>query len=117
MDIKKIIAKLPPGFAEDCAGFDTARLKDELVKAETSLRRVKAEEKADEKLTGARELAKDLGSAYREAKSAQRAKVDYTLHVMEERGVLGTGSIAEDGEPEDEPVKTSKRGRKGARAA
>lgn len=116
MDIKKVISALPTGFAEDCAGFNTEQLKDELVKAETSLRRTKQEEKADEKLTGAKELVKDLGGAYREAKKAQRAKIDYTLHVLEERGVLGTGSIAED--EDAEPSSTKKGGgRRRSRAA
>jgi hypothetical protein len=91
VDIKKIIAKLPTGYAEDCAGYDAARLRAEIVTAETNLRAVKQEEKADEKLTGARELAKDRGGAYREAKVCQRAKIDYALHVLEARGELGVG--------------------------
>lgn len=117
MDIKKVISALPTGFAEDCSGFSNEQLKDELVKAETSLRRVKQEMKADEKLTGARELLKDLSGAYNEAKKAQRAKIDYTLHVLEERGVLGTGSIAEDEETEGTAVKARGGGRRKSRAA
>lgn len=93
MDIKKIIAKLPTGYAEDAAGMNGDQLRAEIVRAETSLRWVQQEMKADEKLTGARELMKDLSVAYNEAKKAQRAKIDYSLHVLEERGELGVGII------------------------
>lgn len=96
MDVKKIIAKLPTGFAEDAAGMNGDQLRAEIIKAETSLRTVDQEMKADEKLTGARELMKDLSSAYNEAKKAQRAKIAYALHVLEERGELGTGAHAPD---------------------
>jgi hypothetical protein len=96
MDIKKIIAKLPVGYAEDCAGYDGDRLRAEIIRAETNLRTVEQEMKADEKLTGARELIKDFMAPYNEAKKAQRAKIAYSLHVLEERGELGTGAHAAD---------------------
>lgn len=94
LDIKKIIAKLPPGFAEDAAGMDREQLRAEVMRANISLRQVEQEMKADEKLTGARELVKDFSAAYNEAKKAQRAKIAYSLHVLEERGELGTGADA-----------------------
>jgi len=96
MDIKKIIAKLPVGFAEDAAGMDADALRAVIIAAETSLRNVEQEMKANEKLTGARELVKDFMAPYNEAKKAQRAKIAYSLHVLEERGELGTGEIAPD---------------------
>ena len=96
MDVKKIIAKLPTGFAEDAAGMNGDQLRAEIIKAETSLRTVDQEMKADEKRTGAKELVKDFSSAYNEAKKAQRAKIAYALHVLEERGELGTGAHAPD---------------------
>jgi predicted hydrolase (HD superfamily) len=91
MDIKKIIAKLPTGYAEDAAGMNGDQLRAEVMRAETSLRWIAQEMKADEKLVGARELLKDLSGGYHEAKKAQRAKIDYSLHVLEERGELGVG--------------------------
>lgn len=94
MDIKKIIAKLPTGYAEDCAGMNGDQLRAEIIRAETSLRWVNQEMRADEKYQGAKELAKDLGAAYREAKGAQSAKIAYSLHVLEERGELGVGAHA-----------------------
>jgi hypothetical protein len=101
MDIKKIIAKLPTGYAEDCAGMSGDQLRAEIIKAETSLKWVRQEEKADEKLQGAKELVKDLGGAYRETKSAQAAKIACSLHVLEERGELGVGAHSVEDEPVD----------------
>lgn len=96
MDIKKIIAKLPVGFAEDAAGMDADALRAEIIKSETSLRTTDQEMKANEKLTGARELVKDFMAPYNEAKKAQRAKIAYALHVLEERGQLDVGKFAAD---------------------
>jgi hypothetical protein len=96
MNIKGIISKLPTGYVEDAAGFDADRLRAEIIKAETALREVETEMKADEKLAGAKEILKDLSSAYNDAKRAQRAKIAYSLHILDERGQLGTGRFAPD---------------------
>ena len=100
MDIKKIIGRLPTGFAEEAAGMNADALRAEIIKAETSLRTVAQEMKANEKLTGARELVKDFMAPYNDVKKAQRAKIDYALHVLEERGEMGVGKFAPD-EPAD----------------
>ena len=91
MDIKKIIAKLPVGFVEDAAGMDGDRLRAKIVRAEEQLREVEREQGADEKLAGAREIVKDLAGSYNDAKRAQRAKIAYSLHLLEERGESGVG--------------------------
>jgi len=91
MDILKILAKLPAGYAEDVAGFDTGRLQTEVLKCETNIRQVEQEKEADEKLSGAKSLVKDLSAPYRDAVAAQRAKIKYLLHVLEERGQLPEG--------------------------
>lgn len=93
MEINKIIAKLPPGFVDDVAGFDEERMRNEIVKADARLAEIKREMKADEKLNGAREIVKDLAGGYNDAKKAQAAKIEYLLHVLEERGhPVDTGS-------------------------
>lgn len=96
MDINKIIAKLPSGFVDEAAGMNGDQLRAEIIKAETSLREVDIAQKADEKLAGARDIVKDIVGGYNDAKKAQRAKIAYTLHVLEERGELGTGEFAPD---------------------
>jgi hypothetical protein len=96
MDIKKIIAKLPVGYVEDSAGMQGDQLRSEIIKAETSLREVAIAQKADEKLAGAKDIVKDIVGAYSDAKKAQRAKIDYTLHLLDERGELLDGDFATD---------------------
>lgn len=91
MDIKKIIAKLPTGYIDDTSGMDGNELRSEIIKAETAIREMLKEMAADEKLQGARELVKDFVAGYNEVKKAQRAKIDYLLHVLDERGELGMG--------------------------
>jgi hypothetical protein len=95
MDIKKVIAKLPTGYLDDVAGMSGAQLRGEIIKAETSIREVLKEQAADEKLQGARELVKDFVSGYNDAKKAQRAKIEYLLHLLEERGELETPVVDE----------------------
>ena len=90
MDIKKIIKSLPTGYAEDAASLDGEQLRAEIIKAETSQRETEREMKADEKLCGAKEVVKDLAAGYRDAIKAQRAKISYSLHLLDERGELGT---------------------------
>lgn len=94
MDINKIIAKLPTGFVDDASGMDAEKLRAEIIRAETALRELDLALKEDEKLTGAKEIVKDLVSGYNDVKRAQRAKIQYVLHVLEERGELGTGEFA-----------------------
>ena len=91
MDINKLIAKLPTGFVDDASGMDANKLRAEIIKAETSLRELDTAMKADEKLAGVKEIMKDIVGGYNDAKRAQRAKIAYSLHVLEERGELGVG--------------------------
>jgi hypothetical protein len=90
LDIKKVIAKLPTGYLDDVAGMDGAKLRSEIIQAESNIREILKEQAADEKLQGARELVKDFVGGYNDAKKAQRAKIDYLLHLLDERGELGS---------------------------
>lgn len=91
MDIKKIIAKLPTGFVEEAAGMDGDALRAAIVRAEELVREVEREQGQDEKLAGAREIVRDIMGGYNDAKRAQRAKIAYALHLLEERGESGVG--------------------------
>ncbi|MBI5514851.1 MAG: hypothetical protein HY909_13835 [Deltaproteobacteria bacterium] len=96
MDIKKIIARLPTGFVDDASGMNGDRLRAEIIRAETALREVEQLTKADTKLQGAKEIVKDIVGSYNDARRAQRAKIAYVLHVLEERGELGVGEATAD---------------------
>ena len=91
MNVMKLLAKLPPGYAEDIAGYDTDRLNAAIIQSESNIRQVEIEKESDAKLHGAQGLVKDLLGPYRDAVSAQRAKIKYLLHVLDERGKLCEG--------------------------
>lgn len=85
--VKKILAKLPSGYEADVASLGEEALKVEIIKAEERISDIKQSEEEDQKLAGARELAKELAAPYADAVAAQRAKIDYVLHVLSSRGV------------------------------
>lgn len=80
--------KLPTGFKEDADSFDVEKLKQTILESEGNIVSVDREMQNDEKLQGAKELLKDLSSAYREAKHAQTAKIKYCLYLLENKGQL-----------------------------
>lgn len=117
VDIKKIIAQLPVGYLDDAQGMDGDRLRSEIIRAEATLREVDMSQKADEKLAGARDIVKDIVSGYADAKKAQRAKIAYNLHLLEERGELGAGEFSGDAVTKSGPAKAGGAPKKKARAA
>lgn len=86
MDIKKVMGKLPTGFADEAAAMNSDALRQCIVDATANIERIDAEQSADEKLQGAKELVKDFSAGYREARTAQAAKVSYCHHLLAERG-------------------------------
>lgn len=88
MDIKRLIAKLPAGYVEDVAGMDGDAMRAAIVQSNVNIQRVEQERAGDEKLSGAKEVVKDLSAPYRDAISAQRAKIAYLLWQLRERGEL-----------------------------
>lgn len=91
MNLKRVLSKLPTGFADEAAGFDAKRLRSEIVQAEGVIHETEQEREADEKLQGAKDLVRDLGSGYSDVIKAQRAKVSYCVHLLEERGEPANG--------------------------
>lgn len=85
--LAKVIKKLPTGYLDEAGAMSVEELKQEILKAVQNLRETMDEEEADEKLQGAKELVKDLGGGYKDARDAQNAKINYVLHVLGEKGV------------------------------
>lgn len=86
MDIKKILKNLPTGFADEAAGMSDDGLRQAILQSEVNIAEVERTQKQDDKLNGAKEIVKDLSGGYNDAKKAQRAKIAYCLHVLDERG-------------------------------
>ena len=79
--------KLPTGFKDDAESYDEEKLKKTIIECENNLVTVDREMLQDEKLQGAKSLAKDLSSSYRDAKGCQTAKIKYCLFLLEGKGV------------------------------
>lgn len=81
------LIKKMPEFKDtaDAAGVD--ELKKIIVECEGNIYTVEKEQEADDKLTAAREMSKELSAPYREAKKVQQAKIQYALLCLESKGV------------------------------
>lgn|ERR1019366_8197619 len=84
---EKWLKKLPTGFVEDTETLDTDGLKKVVFDAESNIYIVERELAADVKINAAKELIKDFGGPFRDAKSCQMAKIKYALFLLENRGV------------------------------
>ena len=78
---KKVLSKAfvdnHENVTEDVAG-------ELIVKAEQKLKEIKEERNADDKLRAAKEIMKDLNSAYTSAIRYEEAKIDFLLEKIEE---------------------------------
>lgn len=79
--------KLPSNFQDEANAMSEEDLKKVIVESEKNLYTIDKEKEADQKLAGAKEIAKTLSGAYREASSAQNAKIKYVMFLLEGRGV------------------------------
>lgn len=95
MKIEKIIKRLPTGFVDEAAAMDEKQLRAAIVDADTAIREAELARESDEDLKAAKQHAQDLAAPYGDAVNAQRAKVNYCLHLLEERGELGREPVAE----------------------
>ena len=81
----KIIDSLPE-FKETADSAAVEDLKKTIVLCEGNIYNIEQEVEKDVKLTQAKELAKELGSAYKDAKKVQTAKLKYALYLIESKG-------------------------------
>jgi hypothetical protein len=81
-----LINKMPE-FKEtaDSSGVDD--LKKIIVECEGNIYTINKDEEADIKLASAREMAKTLSEPHREARKYQQAKIQYSLLLLEGKGV------------------------------
>ena len=82
----RLLKKLPTGFADDANGFSVDQLKKTIYQSEANIYTIEKEKEGDHKLNGAKDLIKELSAPYRDAKSAQTAKIKYCLWLLENKG-------------------------------
>ncbi|MFZ4795875.1 MAG: hypothetical protein ACOYMA_00180 [Bacteroidia bacterium] len=76
------------GIMEDMDASDEEALRKSVIESETSIEEQDQLKEADEKLKVAREDAKTLGGAYKDATKFQNAKIKYALLCLDRMGKL-----------------------------
>jgi len=83
---EKYKKKLPENFESNCSSETTEQLKKRILASESVIYTIDKNEKSDVKLNAAKDLVKEYGGAYREAKNVEMAKIKYCLYLIESRG-------------------------------
>jgi hypothetical protein len=79
--LKKVLSK---SFVDNHENINEDVASDLIVRAEQKIKELKEERAADEKLAQARQIVKDLSSAYSSAVKYEQAKIDFLLQKIEE---------------------------------
>ena len=77
-------SKLSQSFVDNAENLNEDEATALLVEAEQKLRMIKEERNADEKLTAAKNIAKDLGAAYTSAMNYEKSKINFLLDKIAE---------------------------------
>ena len=86
-NVEKVLSK---SFLENHENVTEDVAGELIVKAEQKIKGIKEEKAADEKLKAAKEIAKDLNSAYNSAIRYEQAKIDFLL---EKIGEIQSGDV------------------------
>jgi len=73
---------------EEADGFDEEKLRSVIIDANGSINEQEKLRDADDKLKAAKELAKDLGGAYKDSMKYQTAKIKYAVWSLEKLGKM-----------------------------
>lgn len=82
----KVLKDLPE-FKDTADAASADDLKKIIVTCEGNIYTVENEKDADVKLTGAKELVKEMSAPYKDALKVQMAKIKYALFLLEGKGV------------------------------
>lgn len=77
-------SKLSQSFVDNASSLNEDEATALLVESEQKLRLLKEERNADEKLTAAKNIAKDLNAGYSSAMSYEKAKINFLLDKINE---------------------------------
>jgi len=77
-------SKLSQSFVDNAENLNEDEAMALLVEAEQKLRQIKEERNADEKLTAAKNIVKDLNAGYSSAMSYEKSKINFLLDKIAE---------------------------------
>jgi hypothetical protein len=93
VSLGKIENSLSKSFVDSVAALGEEELEQMIVKTEQEIRKIKLEKKNDAKLNSAKDIVKDLSSAYTAAITHNESKKSFLLDKLEE--LQGDGADAE----------------------
>jgi len=77
-------SKLSQSFVDNAENLNEDEASALLVEAEQKLRQIKEERNADEKLTAAKNIVKDLSAGYNSAMNYEKSKINFLLDKINE---------------------------------
>lgn len=80
-NVKKVLSK---SFVDNHESVDEDKASELIVSAELKIKEIEEERQADERLMAAKQIVKDLNSAYTSAIKYERAKVQFCLEKIQE---------------------------------
>ncbi len=83
---KKLKRKLPEGHEAETDALGEEALRASIIRLEKEIAEIEGERDEDEKLLGAKALARDLSQPYRDSITVRRAKIAYALDRLEHVG-------------------------------
>ena len=83
---------LPTAWKDEADAMSSDALKAAIVEATANLTQVEKSAEENDEYQKLKEAAKEAGAGYSDAKKALRAKIDYALHRLEEKGVIDLDS-------------------------
>lgn len=86
--IEKIVKKLPTGWKEEADAMKEEELRNVIVESTNNIAIAIAELEGNSKYQNLKATFKDAGAGLRDAKKAQKAKIDYALHCLETMGKI-----------------------------
>lgn len=87
-DLAKLVKKLPSGFEDEALAMNETQLRNLIVDSENNIRTAEIEMKENEAFQKAKESYKLAAEPFKETKTAQKAKIQFALHLLESSGKI-----------------------------
>lgn len=82
------LKNLPTGWKDEADAMNETQLRAVIVESSNNLRTVEAEMAENDALQRLKARVKDASAGYNDAKKAQKAKIAYALHCLEQNGKI-----------------------------
>ena len=88
MKLSTIMKNLPTGWQDEADAMSETALRNVIVDSTNNLKTIEDEMAENEDLKKLKERVKEASAGYNDAKKAQKSKVAYALHCLEQKGKI-----------------------------